>query len=64
MIALALHLRANAYARVNGYRLIKSSTGAFHPPMQNLFTKLGYVHLYDWYQMEKGCEKCRLEKRL
>jgi GNAT superfamily N-acetyltransferase len=52
-IALALHLRAIAYARLNGYRLIKSSTGAEHSPMQSLFAKLGYVKLYDWYQMEK-----------
>jgi GNAT superfamily N-acetyltransferase len=52
-IALALHVRANAYARDHGYRLIQSSTGAFHAPMQSLFTKLGYVHLYDWYQMER-----------
>jgi GNAT superfamily N-acetyltransferase len=52
-IALALQVRANAYARDHGYRLIQSSTGAFHAPMQSLFAKLGYVHLYDWYQMER-----------
>jgi len=52
-IALALQLRAIAYARANSYGLIKSSTGAEHGAMQSLFAKLGYVNLYDWYQMEK-----------
>jgi mycothiol synthase len=52
-IALALQVRANIYARDHGYRLIKSSTGASHTAMQAMFARLGYVHLYDWYQMEK-----------
>lgn len=52
-IGLALQLRGIAYARENGYRILKTCTGVQNAPMQALFNKLGYQRDPEWQQCQK-----------
>jgi GNAT superfamily N-acetyltransferase len=52
-IGLALQLRGIAYARQNGYQLLKTCTAIQNAPMQALFNKLGYHRDPEWQQCQK-----------
>ncbi len=52
-IALAMHLRAISYARVNGYTRIKTSTAVSNVPMRSLYDRLDFLAQPDWIQLEK-----------
>lgn len=52
-IALALQLRAIAYAAAHGYLLVKTCTAIQNAPMQALFNKLGFGRDPEWQQCQK-----------
>jgi len=52
-VALAMHVRALAYARAHGYARIVSSTAAVNVGMRSLYERLCFVRQPDWLQMEK-----------
>jgi GNAT superfamily N-acetyltransferase len=52
-IALALQLRAIAYARERGYPVLKTCTAIQNAPMQALFNKLGFARDPEWQQCQK-----------
>lgn len=52
-IGLAMQLRGIAYAREQGYSLLKTCTAVHNQPMQSLFDKLGYIHDPEWQQCQK-----------
>lgn len=52
-IGLAMQLRGIAYARQNGYRLLKTCTAVQNAPMQALFNKLGFARDPEWQQCQK-----------
>lgn len=54
-IALAMQLRAIAYARQCGY-LIKTCTAIQNAPMQALFDKLGFARDPEWQQCQKDLD--------
>ena len=54
-VALAMHVRAIAYARAHGYARIATSTAAANVGMRALYERLGFVRQPDWIQMEKVC---------
>jgi GNAT superfamily N-acetyltransferase len=56
-IALAMQIRAIAYAKAIGYPLIKTSTSVTNRPMLSLYTRLGFVPQPDWIQLEKVCRE-------
>jgi ribosomal protein S18 acetylase RimI-like enzyme len=55
-VALALHVRAIAYARAHNYARIVTSTAATNVAMRSLYKGLGFVRQPDWIQMEKVCD--------
>ncbi len=52
-IALAMQLRAIAYAREHGYPVLKTCTAIQNLPMQALFNKLGFGRAPEWQQCQK-----------
>jgi mycothiol synthase len=52
-IGLAMQLRGIAYARDQGYPLLKTCTAIQNVPMQALFDKLGYARDPEWQQCQK-----------
>jgi len=52
-IALAMQLRNIAYAREQGYRLLKDCTAIQNAPMQKLFNRLGFTRDPEWQQCQK-----------
>ena len=56
-VALAMQVRAVAYAREQGYALIKTSTAVVNHAMRSLYERLGYLRQPDWIQMEKVCDE-------
>ena len=51
-IALAIQVRAIAFARQSGCSCIETSTSITNVPMRNLYAQLGFVRQPDWLQME------------
>jgi GNAT superfamily N-acetyltransferase len=52
-IGLAMQLRGIAFAKANGYRVLKTCTAVQNAPMQALFNKLGYTRDPEWQQCQK-----------
>jgi mycothiol synthase len=52
-IALAMQLRAIAYAKTYGYPVLKTCTAVQNTPMQALFNKLGFARDPEWLQCQK-----------
>jgi GNAT superfamily N-acetyltransferase len=52
-IALALQLRAIAYAREHGHPVLKTCTAIQNAPMQALFNRLGFARAPEWQQCQK-----------
>jgi GNAT superfamily N-acetyltransferase len=52
-IGLAMQLRGIAYAKEQGYHLLKTCTGSANAPMQALFNKLGFGRDPEWLQCQK-----------
>jgi RimJ/RimL family protein N-acetyltransferase len=52
-IGLAMQLRGIAFAKANGYRVLKTCTAVQNVPMQALFNKLGYTRDPEWQQCQK-----------
>ena len=52
-LALAMQLRAIAYAREHGYPVLKTCTAVQNSPMQALFNKLGFARDPEWLQCQK-----------
>jgi GNAT superfamily N-acetyltransferase len=59
-VALAMQVRAIAYARENGHPLIKTSTAVINIPMRSVYERLGFVRQPDWIQMEKVCDMSKV----
>jgi GNAT superfamily N-acetyltransferase len=55
-LALALLLRAIAYAKAQGYPLLKTCTAVQNAPMQALFNKLGFARDPEWQQCQKDID--------
>ena len=56
-IGLAMQLRGIAYAREQGYPVLKTCTAIQNFPMQALFNKLGYARDPEWLQCQKDISK-------
>jgi ribosomal protein S18 acetylase RimI-like enzyme len=52
-IALTLQIHSIAYARANGYRLLKDCTAIQNAPMQAMFNQLGFIRDPEWQQCQK-----------
>jgi mycothiol synthase len=52
-VGLAMQLRGIAYAREQGYPVLKTCTAIQNAPMQALFNKLGYARDPEWQQCQK-----------
>jgi GNAT superfamily N-acetyltransferase len=52
-VALAMQLRAIAFAKAKGHPVIRTSTSVTNQPMLGLYTRLGFVAQPDWIQLEK-----------
>jgi mycothiol synthase len=55
-IGLAMQLRGIAYARDQGYPVLKTCTAVQNYPMQALFNKLGYTRDPEWLQCQKDID--------
>jgi mycothiol synthase len=55
-IALAMQVRAIAYARERGYPVLKTCTAIQNAPMQALFNKLGFARDPEWLQCQKNID--------
>jgi GNAT superfamily N-acetyltransferase len=55
-IALAMHLRAIAYARRKGHTRNKTGTAVGNVAMRALYDRLGFIAQPDWIQLEKTCQ--------
>jgi GNAT superfamily N-acetyltransferase len=55
-IGMAMQARAIAYARAKGFPTLSSSTGAVNQAMQHIFTRLGYLRLPVWHQLQKDIQ--------
>jgi GNAT superfamily N-acetyltransferase len=53
-IGLALQVRNIAYARENGYRLLKDCTAIQNAAMQKMFNRLGFQRDPEWLQCQKN----------
>jgi GNAT superfamily N-acetyltransferase len=52
-LGLALQLRGIAYAKEQGYPVLKTCTAIQNYPMQAIFNKLGYARAPEWLQCQK-----------
>ena len=55
-IGMAMQARAIAWARTRGFPTLSSSTGAVNRAMQHIFTRLGYLRLPVWHQLQKDIQ--------